>query len=133
MHLSKIIISKAIILTALLALPFCAFSAETQTIKIQNQSSKADGYYLEQDKTWSESNCLTYSGNKKINPGESSSFDIKKGCKWGVVVFKIFKVADNQFIGKLGQAYHNGEVTMEISSKCKNNECIFKDLNPQQQ
>lgn len=135
MRISKIKISKIVILSALLGLSFCALAAEKETIKLQNQSGKsaAEGYYLVQDKTWGMPGCVAYLGNKEIKPGESTSFDIKKECKWGGVRFKIFKMANKEFIGELAQSYRDGEVTMEVSAKCKNNECSFKDLNPQQQ
>ncbi len=126
-------ICKIMMLSALIALPLSALSAENQTLTLKNQSDSSKGYYLVQDKTLGEPGCVNYLGNKEIKPGESTSFEIKKDCKWGVVIFKIFSLANKEYIGDLGQAYRDGKVIINISSKCKNNDCTFKDLNPQQQ
>ena len=56
-------ICKIMMLSALIALPLSALSAENQTLTLKNQSQtdSSKGYYLVQDKTLGEPGCVKLS------------------------------------------------------------------------
>lgn len=119
--------------TILSALPSYAIAADMSS-KLTNQSKQngSAGYYLVQDKIIGENDCVKVEGNAKLNPGDSAELKIKVGCKWGVVRYKILNISDNKEMGYLKHSFNDGEFSVDITSACKDGECNFYGLTPEQ-
>jgi hypothetical protein len=117
-----------------LLLPVYASAANVYTSELSNHSKteKSAGYYLVQDKVWSENGCVADSGKEKLNPGDMTTLKIKKDCKWGGVRYKIHQVKGDATKGYLAHSFHDGTFTIEITENCNNNNCEFRDLSPEQ-
>ena len=67
----------------LIMFPVYALTAESHYVsKLSNMTQRTDlnKYYLVKDKIWSTEGCVADGGKKRINPGESTTLKIKKGC-----------------------------------------------------
>jgi hypothetical protein len=125
----------AIMLAAALIAPAMAIAADTDHYELTNQSKQAGaaGYYLTFDAQWPQGDsCVSYktSTDKKIMPGETVSFDMKKTCNWGGVKYKVFSLDGKENIGFLSQAVRNGVASLEITASCAGKSCSFNSLNP---
>jgi len=125
---------KGIIFSLALLLPVYATASDFYTSDLNNNSktAKSAGYYLVQDKVWSENGCVADSGKDKLNPGDTTTLKIKKECKWGGVRYKIQTVKDNTSMGFLSHSFHDGTFSLEVTANCNNNKCVFRDLSPEQ-
>lgn len=132
--LKLLLILRFILLTSIITFPAYIMADDNLSSTLVNQSKQngSDGFYLVQAKIIDENECVTVEGNKKVNPGENAQLKIKKGCNWGVVLYKIFSVKDNKEMGYLGHSFHDGNFSIDVTSICKGSECKFYDLNPEQ-
>ncbi len=127
--------AKLLLIISALLLPIYGFAADTNfssTLNNQSKQNDPNGFSLVQAKVWSENGCVLNSGSKKINPGESTVLEIKQGCMWGGVSYKIISIKDNKDMGYLAHSFRNGSFSIEIKAPCKDSVCNFYDLNPQQ-
>ena len=131
-RISKLNLVISFLFSMAFILPVHASDADFYTSKLSNNSKTADGYYLVQDKIWSEKGCVVDTGKDKLNPGDTATLKIKKDCKWGVVKYQIHKMKDDASMGFLAHSFHDGEFSLEITKKCSNNNCIFRDLSLEQ-
>ena len=104
----------------------------SSTLDNKSKQKANDGYYLIQDKTWSEEGCILDKGKQRINPGDSNVLTIKKGCTWGGIRYKVFSVSNDKYMGFLAHSFREGNFSLEITAPCNGSECIFYDLNPEQ-
>jgi hypothetical protein len=127
-------IKSILLLIAMMSSTNALAADDVVSSKLNNLSKTKDseGYYLVQDKVWSEYDCITDSGNKKINPNETSVLKVKKECKWAGIRYKIFKVTNNEDMGFLAHSYRDGTFSIEVTSPCNGDECNFYDLSPEQ-
>ncbi|CAN5387984.1 hypothetical protein BH10PSE19_BH10PSE19_13080 [soil metagenome] len=125
---------KILLLVLTILLPVYATAAsDSQVATLTNQSKGADAYYLIQDKIWSENACVKPLGKKKVKPGQIAKFDIKKSCTWSAIGFKVFKSSNNEDAGYAVFSVRDGKTSLEIKAHCADGQCVFYDLNPQQQ
>lgn len=104
----------------------------SSTLTNQSAQNGAAGFYLVQDKIIGENDCVKVEGNTKLNPNDSVQLKIKQGCKWGVVRYKIFDISNNKEMGYLKHSFNDGDFNIDITSTCKNGDCSFYGLNPEQ-
>lgn len=104
----------------------------SSTLNNKSKQNGSEGFYLVQDKAWSEEGCILDKGKSQINPGESSVLKIKQGCTWAAVRYKITDVTNSKDMGFLGHSFRDGNFAIDISAPCNGNECNFYDLNPEQ-
>lgn len=111
-----------------------AFGDDNYSSTLANKSTQKnnEGYYLVQEQAWSEEGCILEKGKQRINPGESSVLTIKKGCIWGGIRYKVFNMANDKYMGFLSHSFREGTFSLEITAPCNGKECIFYDLNPEQ-
>ena len=122
------------LLVAALAFPILAMADDVNKVTLNNNSKTADsngGYYLEQDKIWSDPDCVVYRGEKKVMPGSNTSFEMKKSCVWGTVTFKVYKAKSDQYMGTLAYTLRDGKANIEFKKPCKSDsECDFVGIMP---
>lgn len=125
---------KSFIYGLTLLLPAYAFAIDHYASQLANNSktAKSTGYYLTQDKTWGESGCIISPGKEKLNPGDITLLKIKKNCKWGGVGYQIHDMKDGTLMGFLAHSFRDGKFFVEITDSCINNQCVFRDLSPEQ-
>ena len=131
--MKKYQVQRLLVVSSLLLSSF-AFGDDNYSSTLNNKSKQKEsaGYYLIQDKTWSEEDCILDKGKQRINPGESSVLTIKKGCTWGGIRYKIFSVDNDKSMGFLAHSFREGSFSLEITASCNGGECTFYDLNPEQ-
>ncbi len=124
----------SLFMISFLFMPFVAQSDDNYRSTLENKSKQKanEGYYLVQDRTWSEEGCILEKGKERINPGDSSVLTIKKGCVWGGIQYKVFSVDKDKYMGFLAHSFREGNFSLEVTAPCDGKTCTFYDLNPEQ-
>lgn len=103
----------------------------------QSKHSGSEGFKLVKSKVWPNSVCVIDSGKQILNPGESTELKIKKTreCNESGVGYSIYKLEDTKnehLLGYLSHRLGEGKFSIQISRFCEGSNCVFTDLNPQQ-
>ncbi|RAP37804.1 hypothetical protein B1207_02090 [Legionella quinlivanii] len=119
-------------------LPSISQADDTYSSKFINQSDKGSQQYtLVKTRFWPDSGCIMQSGPEVLKPGDSTELVIakKQGCDQAGIGYSLYKVSDTkkeQLLGYVSHRFRDGTFSLQVSVFCKNEHCVFKDLNPQQ-
>lgn len=125
------------LLLFILIFPGYSIAAEDSYFsKIVNQSNQPK-YKLVKTRVWPETGCVLDSGSAVINPGESSNLRVSKnkGCDQAGIGYSLYEFSDKKnqnLIGYVSHRFRDGKFSLQVSIFCVGQECVFKDLNPQQ-
>lgn len=94
-------------------------------------------YKLVKTRVWPETGCVIDSGKQIINPGESSNLRIsnKKECDQAGIGYSLYKMSDTNnknLLGYVSHRFRDGKFSLQVSIFCEGQQCVFKDLNPEQ-
>ncbi|KTD69469.1 MULTISPECIES: hypothetical protein [Legionella] len=121
-----------------LYLPAITYAEDNYSSKFINESNKgAEKYTLIKTRMWPESGCIIESGPDKILPGENTQLVIakKQGCDQAGIGYSLYKATDTKqehVLGYVSHRFRDGTFSLQVSIFCKNKQCVFRDLNPDQ-
>lgn len=121
-----------------LYMPLVTYAEGNYNSKFINESNKGtEKYTLVKTRLWPESGCIIESGPDKVLPGESTQLVIakKQGCDQAGIGYSMYKTTDTKqehVLGYVSHRFRDGTFSLQVSIFCKNNQCVFRDLNPDQ-
>lgn len=121
-------------------LPICGFAAEinySSHFINQSKTSASNGYILVKSRIWPESGCIIDSGKDILLPGERSELVIanKKECNEAGIGYSLYNANDKDkkdLLGYVSHRFRDGHFSLQVSIFCVGDQCVFRDLNPEQ-
>jgi hypothetical protein len=131
---------KLIVLITLFIPIFSSIAAKDSYFsQLSNQSNKPNliPYKLIKTRIWPESGCVIDSGPQIINPGDNANLRInkQKNCAEAGVGYSLYKLSDihnKNLLGYVSHRFRDGRFSLQVSIFCEGEQCVFKDLNPEQ-
>lgn len=132
---------KILLLISTLMIPLCSIAADDSYFsQLVNKSNGPNltPYKLVKTRVWPETGCVIDSGKEVINPGESSNLRVsnKKECDQAGIGYSLYKMSDSNnknLLGYVSHRFRDGKFSLQVSIFCMGQQCVFKDLNPQQE
>ncbi|STX55625.1 Uncharacterised protein [Legionella beliardensis] len=121
-----------------LYLPGVTYAEGNYISKFINESNQGtEKYTLVKTRMWPETGCVIESGAHMVLPGESTHLVIAKkpGCDEAGIGYSLYKTTDTKqahLLGYVSHRFRDGTFSLQVSIFCKNNQCLFRDLNPEQ-
>ena len=121
-----------------LFIPALTYAEDNYKSKFINESNKeAEKYTLVKTRMWPESGCIIESGPQIILPGAHTQLIVakKEGCDQAGIGYSLYKTSDTKkehLLGYVSHRFREGIFSLQISIFCKNNQCLFRNLNPDQ-
>ncbi|WP_419419521.1 hypothetical protein ACNVED_13575 [Legionella sp. D16C41] len=121
-----------------LQFPIIAFAQDYYSSNFVNQSNQGTTKYtLVKTRSWPETGCIVDSGPNIILPGDGTKLVIanKKECSEAGIGYSLYKTADlnrEHLLGYVSHRFRDGKFSLQVSIFCEGNQCIFRDLNPEQ-
>ncbi|MCE0722041.1 MULTISPECIES: hypothetical protein [Legionella] len=121
-----------------LFIPTVIYAEDNYNSHFINESNKgAEKYTLVKTRMWPESGCIIESGPDILLPGEKTQLVIakKQGCDQAGIGYSLYKTADNKqehLLGYVSHRFRDGTFSLQVSIFCNDKQCVFRDLNPDQ-